>query len=87
MEAMKQPGDRRKDLMLKVPPGAFYRCRGLYLQHANGDHTESRAKALRVTSENEVSAWSDCRSMIKQDAFGELVRAYQDLCKRFNIFS
>ena len=85
MAAMAKTGWERSALMVKIPPVSFYRCRGLFLQHQHGDFT-SKVGKKSYASDNEIEHWRSLKGKIKQDAFADLLAAYQDLKARHDLF-
>lgn len=72
---MKSSGKHRSALVQCIPGTAYYRFRGLFLQHSFLHFTKSKACVHKV-GEKEQRCWESYVGTIQQDAFAALLQEY-----------
>ena len=71
IDALTAPGWERSTLMRAIPGDLYYKCRGAFLQHKQGDF--SNTKRAQAKSDKEKLAWKALKGTISQDAFASLL--------------
>ena len=81
MGAKRQSGPDRTKLMKAMDGSTFYKCRGLFFQHSQGDMSAVDSRALQSLHINakEEHEWSALAGMLKQDAYTDLIRVWESL--------
>ena len=72
--------------MQAIPSERYYYCRGLFLQHKQGDISNAKARS-HAKSNKEKSAWKKLKGTISQDAFTMLLTNFKELQEKYGIFT
>ena len=72
--------------MKTVPAVIFYRCQGYYLYHKYGEFTEQLGRKHK-TSPACAEHWESLKGTVPQDAFAQLLAAFKDVQKRYELFT
>lgn len=73
MRAMKKDCPARRILMSFLDAVTYYRCRGLYLIHKQGQFDEVKANHIRGLKDPEREAWKEAGEILPTDAFAALI--------------
>ena len=84
--AISATGWQRSALMQAIPSDAYYYCRGLFLQHKQGDINNTKARS-HAKNDKEKSGWKKLKGTISQDAFALLLTNFKDLQEKYGIFT
>lgn len=85
LEAMQEDGPLRSQLLRNLPATPYYRCRGLYLQHKQGDCHRSKYDKNEV-SPDVVRQWKTFKGCLQMDAYGDLLKEIDSLSKLYSLF-
>lgn len=83
--ALAQGGNARNILMKTVPAVIFYRCQAYYLFHKYGEFTEQLGKKHKASPAC-AEHWASLKGTVPQDAFAQLLEAFKDIQKRYELF-
>ena len=72
--------------MKTVPAVIFYRCRGYFLYHKYGEYTEQLGKKHKASPAC-AEHWDSLKGTVPQDAFAQLLAAFQDFQKRYELYT
>ena len=84
--ALAQGGPARVTLMKTVPAVIFYRCQGYFLYHKYGEFTEQLGKKHKASPAC-AEHWDSLKGTVPQDAFAQLLAAFQDIQKRYGLYT
>lgn len=70
---MKKDCPARHTLMAFMDSITYYRCRGLYLIHKQGNYSEITANHVHGLKEPEHEVWKAARELLPTDAFAALI--------------
>jgi len=81
-----QGGHLRNTLTKAVPAIIFYRCWGHYLYHKCGEFTETKGSKYKASLAS-AEHWEFLKGTVPQDAYVQLLVAFKDVQKSYNIFT